>query len=257
MSAGTAPVAGFGGLVAIVTGGASGIGEATARLLTERGARVAVFDRNAGSGLPDGLTGYAVDVQDRAAVVAAVEAVAADLGGIDIVVNSAGIGAIGTVEANDDEEWARLFDINVTGTARVVAAALPHLRRSTAASVVNVSSVAASNGIPERALYSATKGAVMSLTYAMAVDHVREGIRVNCVRPGTAATPWVERMLQKAADPAAERAALDARQAIGRLVSAEEVANAIVYLASPLAGSTTGTALDVDGGLTTLRLRPQ
>jgi NAD(P)-dependent dehydrogenase (short-subunit alcohol dehydrogenase family) len=246
----------FGGLVAIVTGGASGIGEATARLLTQRGARVAVLDLNIDS-LADEVRGYAVDVRDRASVVSAVDAAAADLGGIDIVVNSAGIGAIGTVESNDDDEWARLFDINVTGTARVAAAALPHLRRSGAASVVNVSSVAASNGIPDRALYSATKGAVQALTYAMAVDHVREGIRVNCVRPGTAATPWVERMLLKAADPVAERAALDARQAIGRLVSADEVAGAIVYLASPLSGSTTGTALDVDGGLTKLRLRPE
>src|SRR3954468_19960915 len=256
MSAQPAADGEFGGLVAVVTGGASGIGAATARILAQRGARVAVLDVNV-DGLADGIAGYAVDVRDRAGVRAAVDSAAADLGGIDVVVNSAGIGAIGTVEANDDDEWARLFDINVTGTARVVAAALPHLRRSSAASVVNVSSVAASNGIPDRAVYSATKGAVMSLTFAMAVDHVREGIRVNCVRPGTAATPWVERMLQKAADPVAERAALDARQAIGRLVSAEEVAGAIVYLASPLSGSTTGTALDVDGGLTTLRLRPQ
>jgi NAD(P)-dependent dehydrogenase (short-subunit alcohol dehydrogenase family) len=246
----------FDGLAAIVTGGGSGIGEATARLLAERGARVAVLDLDVG-GLPDGTTGFAADVRNRAGVTAAVQAAAAEFGGIDIVVNSAGIGAIGTVESNDDEEWARLFDVNVTGTARVNAAALPHLRRSRAASVVNVSSVAATNGIPDRALYSATKGAVLALTYAMAVDHVREGIRVNCVRPGTAATPWVERMLQLAADPVAERAALDARQAIGRLVTADEVAAAIVYLASPLSGSTTGTALDVDGGLTRLRLRPR
>src|SRR5690606_35517952 len=99
------------------------------------------------------------------------------------------------------------------------------------------------------------KGAVLSLTYAMATDHVAEGIRVNCVSPGTVSTPFVERMLQGFEDPVAERAALDARQATGRMVTPEEVADAIVYLASPMSGSTTGTALEVDGGVTHLRVR--
>jgi NAD(P)-dependent dehydrogenase (short-subunit alcohol dehydrogenase family) len=139
--------------------------------------------------------------------------------------------------------------------ARVNAAALAHLRRSRSASVVNVCSIAALNGLPQRALYSASKGAVLSLTLAMAADHVAEGVRVNCVCPGTVGTAWVDRLLQAAEDPAAERAALEARQAIGRLVTPDEVARAIVYLASPLSGSTTGTALDVDGGVTRLRIR--
>ena len=103
---------------------------------------------------------------------------------------------------------------------------------------------------------SASKGAVLALTMAMAADHVREGIRVNCVNPGTADTPWVGRLLDVAEDPAAERAALEARQPMGRLVSADEVAHAIAYLASPRSGSTTGTALEVDGGVTHLRIRP-
>jgi len=140
--------------------------------------------------------------------------------------------------------------------ARVTAAALPWLRRSDAAAVVNLASIAALNGLPQRALYSASKGAVLALTYAMATDHVGEGIRVNCVSPATVATPFVERMLQGFADPVAERAALDARQATGRMVEPAEVAAAIAYLASPLSGSTTGTALDVDGGMTHLRVRP-
>jgi NAD(P)-dependent dehydrogenase (short-subunit alcohol dehydrogenase family) len=245
----------LGGLAAIVTGGASGIGLATATLLAGRGARVAVLDLAPGS-VPDPLLGIAADVSDRGSVVAAVERVAAEFGGIDIVVNNAGIGAAGTVADNDDAEWARVLDVNVVGMARVSAAALPWLRRSEAAAIVNLCSIAARNGLPDRALYSASKGAVLSLTYAMATDHVREGIRVNCVCPGTVDTPWVGRLLQQAADPAAELAALNARQAIGRLVRPEEVARAIAYLASPLSGSTTGTALDVDGGVTTLRVRP-
>jgi NAD(P)-dependent dehydrogenase (short-subunit alcohol dehydrogenase family) len=184
-----------------------------------------------------------------------VDAAATDLGGLDILVNNAGIGAVGTVADNDDAEWHRVLDVNVVGPARVTAAALPYLRRSGAASVVNVCSIAALNGLPQRALYSASKGGLLSLTFAMAADHVGDGIRVNCVCPGTVDTPWVGRLLAAAADPTAERVALEARQAIGRMVSPEEVARAIVYLASPRSGSTTGTSLDVDGGVTRLRIR--
>ncbi|WLS43961.1 SDR family oxidoreductase [Micromonospora profundi] len=245
----------FAGLTAIVTGGASGIGRATALELLARGARVAVLDLDP-SGLDEGIAGYTADVTDRASVQEAVGAVAADLGGIDVVVNNAGVGATGTVSDNTDDEWHLVLDVNVVGMARVVSAALPWLRRSEHASVVNTSSIAALNGLPNRALYSASKGAVLSLTLAMATDHVREGIRVNCVCPGTADTPWVGRLLAQADDPAAERVALQARQPIGRLVTPEEVANAILYLASPRSGSTTGTVLDVDGGVTHLRVRP-
>lgn len=146
----------------------------------------------------------------------------------------------------------------VTGYRRSLnlRAALPALRESDSASIVNTCSVAATAGLPRRALYSATKGAVQSLTLAMAADHVREGVRVNCVNPGTVDTPWVGRLLDAADDPQAERDALAARQPSGRLVSAEEAAHAIVYLASPLSRSTTGTALAVDGGMQGLRLRP-
>jgi NAD(P)-dependent dehydrogenase (short-subunit alcohol dehydrogenase family) len=244
----------FDGMVAVVTGGASGIGRATAVALRDAGAAVAVLDLTAAD-LPDGIAGHAVDVTSRPSVVAAVDRVALEQGGIDVVVNCAGISAIGTVETNDDAEWARVLDINVTGTARVVAAALPHLRRSSHAAVVNVGSIAALNGLPDRALYSASKGAILALTFAMATDHIREGVRVNCVNPGTVSTPFVERMLQNFADPVAERAALDRRQATGRMVTPEEVADAILYLASPRSGSTTGTALDVDGGVSHLRIR--
>jgi NAD(P)-dependent dehydrogenase (short-subunit alcohol dehydrogenase family) len=187
---------------------------------------------------------------------AAVESVLAEFGRLDIVVNNAGIGAMGDVAANDDAEWARVLDVNVVGVARVSRAALPHLRQSPSAAIVNTCSIAATAGLPQRALYSASKGAVLSLTLAMAADHIREGIRVNCVNPGTVDTPWVARLLASAADPEAERAALNARQPHGRLVAAEEVAEAVAYLASPRSGSTSGTALAVDGGMQGLRLRP-
>lgn len=245
----------FAGLKAIVTGGASGIGAATAKLLQERGADVAVLDLN-----PDqaaGVKAIRCDVSDDASVRRAVEEAAEQLGGIDVVVNNAGVGARGTIEANDDDEWHRVFDVNVLGMVRVSRAALPHLRRSGHAAIVNTCSVAATAGLPQRALYSATKGAVLSLTLAMAADHLHEGVRVNCVNPGTADTPWIGRLLSSAPDPAAERAALEARQPHGRLVSPEEVAAAIVYLASPLSGSTTGVDLAVDGGMQALRLRPR
>ncbi|SHH52597.1 SDR family NAD(P)-dependent oxidoreductase [Streptomyces sp. 3214.6] len=243
------------GLRAVVTGGASGIGLATARALAAQGAAVAVLDLEP-TGVPRPLLGIRADVSDDASVRAAVEAAATGLGGIDILVNNAGIGAIGTVEDNPDEQWHRVLDVNVVGMVRTTRAALPHLRRSAHAAVVNTCSIGATAGLPQRALYCASKGAVLSLTLAMAADHVREGIRVNCVNPGTADTPWVTRLLDAADDPAAERAALNARQPMGRLVTADEVAAAIIYLASPGAASVTGTALAVDGGMQGLRLRP-
>ncbi|WP_030326155.1 SDR family NAD(P)-dependent oxidoreductase [Streptomyces sp. NRRL B-3229] len=246
---------GLAGLRAVVTGGASGIGLATARALAAQGAAVAVVDLDPGS-VAEPLLGLQADVGDDASVRAAVETAALRLGGIDILVNNAGIGAVGTVEDNPDEQWHRVLDVNVLGMVRTTRAALPHLRRSAHASVVNTCSIAATAGLPQRALYSASKGAVLALTLAMAADHVREGIRVNCVNPGTADTPWVARLLDAAEDPEAERAALNARQPMGRLVTADEVAAAIVYLASPAAASVTGTALAVDGGMQGLRLRP-
>jgi 2-keto-3-deoxy-L-fuconate dehydrogenase len=244
----------FDGLVAVVTGGGSGIGAACVAHFRAGGARVAILDLNPPTQTPDGVLALCANVADPASLEAAMATVAERFGGIDILVNSAGISAVGDVCANDDAEWARVLDVNVIGVARASRAALPYLRRSSHAAIVNLSSIAANAGLVQRALYSASKGAVHAMTLAMAADLVGEGVRVNCVAPGTVDTPWVARLLARTQDPAAEKAQLAARQPTGRLVSAEEVAAAIGYLAGPTAGATTGASLAVDGGMFGLRL---
>ncbi|UNK70451.1 SDR family oxidoreductase [Microbacterium sp. H1-D42] len=235
----------FNGLVAVVTGGQSGIGAACADRLRELGAEVAVFDRDAAAG----DLSFAVDVTDEQAVADAVASVIAQTGRIDILVNSAGIGAAGTIAENDNAEWRRVLEINVIGTANVIRACLPHLIASPSASVVNVASAVSLTGFPNRVLYTASKGAVLSMTRAMAADHLRDGIRFNAVCPGTTETPWIGRLLDSADDPSAARAALEARQPHGRLIAADEVAEAVSYLAGPRSGSTNGVALSVDAGI--------
>jgi len=242
----------YDGMRALVTGGGSGIGAATARLLRDGGAQVACVDLDP-VGAPEGCLQLVGDVSDPG-VSLVVEQAVSELGGLDVLVNNAGVGAAGTVEDSDDVEFRRLHEVNVLGTVRVTRAALPALRQSSSAVVVNTCSVAAQVGLPKRAAYSASKGAVLSLTLAMAADHLADGVRVCAVAPGTADTPWVQRLLDAADDPAAERAALEARQPIGRLVSPEEVAETICFLASPRSGSATGTVVTVDGGLSYLRL---
>jgi 2-keto-3-deoxy-L-fuconate dehydrogenase len=244
----------FTDLVAVVTGGSSGIGAATAGLLVRRGAKVAVLDRDIQKQGEQPTLALRCDVRDSGAVDAAVRAVAEELGGIDVLVNNAGIGAVGDITANDDDEWHRVFDVNVVGIVRVTRTALPHLRASPSAAIVNTCSLVAHVGLPQRALYGASKGAVAALTLAMAVDHIKDAIRVNAVTPGTADTPWVGRLLNQAEEPDEAASALRARQPMGRLVTAAEVAHAIAYLASPLSASTTGTLLAVDGGISGIRV---
>nr|ACL11844.1 putative dehydrogenase [Arthrobacter globiformis] len=236
----------------LVTGGGSGIGRGTVDELLRRGAEIAVIDART-EGLSDDVQLYRADVTVDADVRDAVTRAAEDLGGVDVVIHSAGVAAQGTVGDNTDEEWLRVFDVNVFGVRRVNAAALPYLRRSPCAAIVHVSSAAARNGLPRRALYSATKGALVSLTLAMAADHVGEGIRVNAVCPGTVDTPWIAELIARADDPEREAEALRGRHPLGRLLSVQEVADAILYLASPRNGSTTGTVLDIDGGMASIR----
>lgn len=239
----------FKGLTAAVTGAGSGIGLATIKILADNGATVYGLNTSEG-GISEFGTWLQCDVGDDASVAT----VFAKIDALDILINSAGISAIGTVENNPSEEWHKVMNVNVVGIMRTSRAALPLLRKSKAASITNVCSILATAGLPNRALYSASKGAVLSLTMAMANDHIKDGVRVNCVNPGTTDTPWVQRLLARSADPVAELKALEARQPIGRMVSAEEVARALCYLANPLQGSTTGTSLVVDGGMQGLRI---
>ena len=232
---------------AAITGGSSGIGLATGLMMLETGYEVLSLDVNA----PESVdVAYAhMDVRESTSVEDAMQSAVSQLGGLDVLVNSAGISSVGAVEANSDEEWWASMDVNVIGVARVTRSALPYLREGDSPVIVNLASIASHTGLTNRVIYSATKGAVLAMTLAMATDHLAEGIRVNAVAPGTVDTPWVARLLDKADDPIAARRALEARQPTGRLVTAQEVALAVCYLADPRAGSATGTVLDVDGGM--------
>ena len=243
----------FKGLTVVITGAGSGIGLAAAKKFKAQGAEVFGLDLQAGELASIG-TWIQCDIGSDESVAQAFKEISSKVTKIDVLINNAGIGAQGGVEAATTDEWNKVLNINVIGTSRVSAAALPFLRKSTDAAIVNTCSVVATVGLPKRAIYSASKGAILSLTLAMAADLLPEKIRVNCVNPGTAETPWIGRLLSQATDPAKERAALEARQPMGRLVSADEVANAIIYLAHPEQKSTTGTVLAVDGGLHSLNL---
>ena len=243
----------FAGLTAIVTGAGSGIGLEVARKLNDQGAKVFGFDLRAGD-LQEVATFIECDISNPESVKKALADFTSQSKTLDILINNAGIGAIGTVEQATEEEWQRVFNVNVFGTGRMSAAAMPLLKASQHAAIVNTCSLVATAGVPNRAVYGASKGAIYALTLAMAVDGLADGVRVNCVNPGTADTPWIKNLLSKADNPDQEYAALQARQPIGRLVSPVEVASAIVYLANPAQASTTGTAVAVDGGVQGLRV---
>ena len=243
----------FNGLTAIITGAGSGIGLEVAKGLKARGATVFGFDLNEGEMAPV-ATYIKCDIGDAQSVSDAFAEFSRQSNNLDILINNAGIGSLTTVEHETDEIWHRVLNVNVVGTARVSRAAISLLRKSKSAAIVNTASIAGTDGIPNRAAYSASKGAVLALTLAMATDHLKDGIRVNAVNPATADTPWVKRLLNQSDDAVAARAALEARQPMGRLVSPEEIASAIIFLASPLQASITGTTISVDGGMHSLRI---
>jgi 2-keto-3-deoxy-L-fuconate dehydrogenase len=210
----------------LVTGGASGIGAATVAAFRARGDDVLVAD------LPD------VDVRDEAQVAAAVR-------DVDVLVNAAGIGSTTNAPDTPLRVWEDVFAVNARGTFLCCKHAIPRMIERGGGSIVNVASIAALVGLKNRAAYSASKGAVVALTRALAVDHVGDGIRVNAVCPGTVDSPWVRRLVDDAGE---SLDALRARQPLGRLGTPEEIAHAIVYLAS--AEFVTGSVLVIDGGLT-------
>jgi len=236
---------------AVVTGGASGIGEATCRALTAAGAAVTIVDvdRARAESLARELPGAAVlvfDIGDPAAVNSALAAVDP----VDILVNNAGIGLVGSIEETEAGDFDRLYRVNVAGPYLVTRALMPKLLDA-AGCVVNIGSVAGLVGIKRRFAYCATKGAVVAMTRQLAVEYAGR-LRVNCICPGTVDTPFVEGYLEKyhAHEKEKVRAELNLRQPVGRLGKPDEIAHMVVYLCSPEAGFVTGSVVTIDGGWT-------
>ncbi|MCB4822319.1 SDR family NAD(P)-dependent oxidoreductase [Roseicella aerolata] len=237
---------------ALITGGASGIGLATARLFLREGARVALLDRNAEAlarlAAELGVPGIPVDVADAAATAAAVDAAAQALGALDAVVNAAGISRVASPADTTPELWRQVMAVNLDGPFHVCRAALPHLRRAGGGAIVNLASAAGLVPRPNYAAYGASKGGVLMLTRCLALDLAKENIRVNAVCPGAILTPMVEETMAAQPDPASAERAFLSRYAMGRFGTPEEVAQAVLYLTSQEASFVTGSALGVDGG---------
>jgi len=244
---------------AVITGAGSGIGQAMALLFAHEGARVFVADINgeaaeatAARVVAEGgqAQAMAVDVIQPDQVQAMIERAHALYGRIDILCNNAGIGSTTDVVESDPDEWDRVMTVNVKSVFLGCKYVIPIMIAQGGGAIVNTASVAGMVGIVKRASYSASKGAVIALTRQVAMDFIDQGIRVNCVCPGTVDSPWVGRLLQQADDPTAARASLVARQPMGRLGNPEEIAKAALYLVSDDAAFITGTGLVIDGGLT-------
>jgi NAD(P)-dependent dehydrogenase (short-subunit alcohol dehydrogenase family) len=242
------------GKVAIVTGAASGIGLACTRLLSERGAQVAMFDVDADHGpvqaRETGALFVETDVSSETLVAAAVKSVADRFGRIDILVNCAAIQIIGTLLATSSESWDRLQQVNLKGVFLCSRAAMPHLQASGAGSIVNISSILGVVGDPDLVAYGAMKGGVIALTKAMSLGYGPSGVRVNCICPGDVNTPMVADYFDNAPDPAALRAEVYSKYALRRIAEPKEIAEAVAFLASDAASFLTGSVLLVDGGLT-------
>lgn len=247
----------FSGKVTIVTGGAKGIGEATARKFAECGAAVAILDSDAEAGPRTAAdiakTGAACEfvrchVNVAGEVASAVEAVARKRGRIDVLVNNAGIQDYGDVVSTTEDAWDRLMAINLKGAFLVSKHVVPHLLKRGGAIVI-VGSVQSFTAISNSVAYVTSKHALLGLARALALDYAQKGIRVNCVCPGAIDTPMLRWAASLSPDPEAVLRNCDRMHPLGRIGRPEEVANAIVYLASPLASFITGAALVVDGGM--------
>jgi NAD(P)-dependent dehydrogenase (short-subunit alcohol dehydrogenase family) len=238
----------------LVSGAASGIGLAVARIALQRGARVCLLDRDRASleaaarSLGEDAWPVVCDVADPAAVNAAVEEGARWLGGIDAVVNSAGVDSLTPLERLSDAEWSRTLAINLTGPMLICRAALPHLRSAGGGTIVNVSSAAGLSPLPNRTAYCAAKAGVIMFGKALAIEAAPDGIRVNAVCPGAVDTPLFRSSYEHEDDPERELEAIRQRYAMRRIAAPEELAEAILYLSGPGSSYITGTALAVDGG---------
>ncbi|MFI6375676.1 SDR family NAD(P)-dependent oxidoreductase [Streptomyces sp. NPDC050546] len=238
------------GKTAVVTGGASGIGRAVVEAFLREGARVGVVDRDPPAAGPGDLDFTVVGDAGAPDTWQQVhDQVAEHWGGLDVLVNNAGYGIRASVTDTSWEDWQAIVTTNVSSVFLGCRTAIPLMRKTGGGSVVNMASVAGHIGMSERAAYCATKAAVVGLSKAMAVDHASEGIRVNCVAPGTTDTPYFSKISAHLADPDAYRADLAARQPLGRLGRPEEIAAATLFLASDESSFATGSVLTVDGGM--------
>jgi NAD(P)-dependent dehydrogenase (short-subunit alcohol dehydrogenase family) len=241
----------------IVTGAGAGIGRAIALRLSSEGARVALADLDelAAEGVAGEIEGRTTLVRQSNVtradeVEALVRSVVEEWGGLDVMVNNAGIGVAATAPETSEEDWDRQMDVNLKGTFFGIKYAVPAMRDSGGGSIINISSVAALVGVPDRAAYCAAKGGILALTRAAAIDHISEGVRVNCIAPGTVDTPWIGRITAGYDDPEEARARMEARQPHGRFVQPEEIAAVAAYLASDESASAVGACMVVDGGMT-------
>lgn len=238
----------FAGRTAIVTGAGSGIGAEVVKRLLAGGAWVLGADLQT-AGIPDGAEAARADVSQENDVQALFATALRTTGRVDIVCNNAGIGSTQDVASCSVEEWDRLFAVNARGVFLGCKYGVRQMLEQGGGVIVNTASVAGMVGLRDRAAYCASKAAVIGLTKQVAVQYADRGIRCNSVCPGTVDSPWVGRLLEEAADPAAARAALVARQPLGRLAAPAEIAAAICYLASDAAAFVTGSTLVIDGGL--------
>ncbi|MBB4686800.1 SDR family NAD(P)-dependent oxidoreductase [Amycolatopsis jiangsuensis] len=239
--------------VVVITGGAGGIGRACVEAVLDGGGRPVVVDAAPGTAE---VPHYQADVTDEERLAVVMADVAARYGRIDVLVNNAAVVRSGDVEETALDDWALLWDVNVLGYVRATRAALPYLRRSEAGAIVNMSSFTAAAGFRRRVAYATTKGAIEALTRALAADLIADGITVNAIRPGTVDTALLASLAAAAPDREAARATYAARQPTGRMVSAAEVAHAVLFLADPVNRSTTGAVIAVDGGISDTRSTP-
>lgn len=241
---------------AIVTGAGAGIGRAIALRMSEEGARVAIADvdeegsKKVAAELEGDSLVHRTNVTKAQEVEELVRRVVEEWSGLDIMVNNAGIGIAATTPETTEEDWDRVLNVSLKGTFFGMKYTIPAIRDSGGGSVINMSSIAALVGLKDRAAYSAAKGGIYSLTRAAAIDHVEEGVRVNCIVPGTVDTPWIARITSGYDDPEEARAQMQARQPHGRFVQPEEIAAMAAYLASDEADSIVGAAMIADGGMT-------
>lgn len=242
--------------VAIITGSGAGIGEAAAKLFIREGAKVVVADRDlerakaVADALGENAMAMAVDVSKSADVRQMIDKTVETFGRLDILANNAGYGIAGSVVTTEEDDWDALMAVNLKGVYLCCKYAIPVMAAQGGGTIVNTASNVATVGIFDRAAYVASKGGVAALTKAMALDHAKENIRVNCVAPGVTWSSYFDKIVEKTPDPEAFKAALRARAPTNRWAEPVEIANCILWLASDEASFATGAMFTVDGGMT-------